>query len=202
MLRPCRALLPAFGLLLFLQPRLGATTTYDFESFSDSDILTNQLPGLTFTNTIILTAGISLNEFEFPPHSGVNVVSDNGGPISVLFSSPVLNFSGYFTYSTLLTMTAFDAGSNQVGQVLSLFNSNLALSGDHGSSPNELLQVTFAGGISGITIAGDPAGGSFTLDDAATTSVVSELGTVSLALSGAIVLLGLSARANRSRKHL
>jgi hypothetical protein len=47
--------------------------TLDFEGFPDSTILSTQYSGLTFTNAIILTAGISLNEFEFPPHSGVNV---------------------------------------------------------------------------------------------------------------------------------
>jgi hypothetical protein len=44
-------------------------TTIDFEGFPDSTIVTTQYPGLTFSNTIILTSGISLNEFEFPPHS-------------------------------------------------------------------------------------------------------------------------------------
>jgi hypothetical protein len=57
------------------------TVTLNFDGFPDSTILTDQYPGVTFTNAIILTAGISVNEFEFPPHSGVNIVSDNGGPI-------------------------------------------------------------------------------------------------------------------------
>jgi len=36
----------------------GATSvTIDFEGFPDSTILTNQYPGLTFSNAIILTAG-------------------------------------------------------------------------------------------------------------------------------------------------
>ncbi len=44
----------------------------DFETFPDatpipdSAILTSQFPGLTFPNTIVLSAGISLNEFEAP----------------------------------------------------------------------------------------------------------------------------------------
>ena len=142
----------------------------DFEGFADSTILTSQYPGLTFSNTIVLTAGISLNEFEFPPFSGTNVASDNGGPISISFDSPVLSFGGYFTYLTQLSLTAFDSGNNQVHQVFSLFNNNLAClagppcSGDPGSSPNEFLQVAFAAGISSVSIAGDPAGGSFAMD--------------------------------------
>ncbi len=138
----------------------------NFDGLSDNDIVTNQFAGLIFSNAIILTAGISLNEFEFPPHSDLNVISDNGGPISILFASPVLSFGGYFTYSLPLTLTAFDAGSSQVGQAVALFNNNLMLSGDPGSNPNEFLSIAFAAGISSVTITGDPAGGSFTLDDA------------------------------------
>jgi hypothetical protein len=32
-------------------------------------------------------------------------------------------------------------------------------------APNEFLQLAFASGISKLTVAGDPAGGSFVLDD-------------------------------------
>lgn len=137
----------------------------DFEGFADSTILTTQYLGITFDNTIILTAGVSLNEFEFPPHSGVNVASDSTGPITITFSSPVTSFEAYFTYLTQVTLTAFDPGNSQVAQVLSQFNSNLALSGDAGSNPNEFLRVAFPSGISTVMIAGDPAGSSFALDD-------------------------------------
>jgi hypothetical protein len=137
----------------------------DFEGLPDSTILTTQYPGLSFTNAIILTAGISLNEFEFPPHSGVNVASDNGGPMSIAFASPVVTFGGYFTYAEALTLIGFDAMNNQVASATSLFANNEAISGDTGSSPDEFLQITFAGGISEVTINGDPAGGSFALDD-------------------------------------
>jgi hypothetical protein len=141
-------------------------TTIDFEGFSDGTDLTTQYSGLTFSNAIILTAGISLNEFEFPPHSGVNVVSDNGGPITIDFSTPIMDFSGYFTYLAPLTIDAFDSSSGLVDSAVSMFSNNLALSGDPGSSPNELISVSSTEGISSITITGDSDGGSFVLDDA------------------------------------
>jgi hypothetical protein len=161
----CRALSFTVGMLLFLQPSVFADLL-DFEGFPDSTPITTQYPGVTFSHATILTAGISLNEFEFPPHSGVNVVFDDGGPMSLSFASPIFSFSGYFTYLEPLTLLAFDAGSSQVAQANSLFSDNLALSGDPGSSPNEFLHVSFAGGISSVTITGDPGGSSFTLDDA------------------------------------
>ncbi|MGA2599812.1 MAG: PEP-CTERM sorting domain-containing protein [Bryobacteraceae bacterium] len=152
------------------------TVVIDFEGLPDSTVLTSQYPGVTFTNGIVLTAGISLNEFEFPPNSGVNVASDNGGSMSIAFASPVTSFAGYFTYLEPVTVTAFDAANDQVASAASLFSDNLAClagppcSGDPGSSPNEFVQVAFAGGISNLTITGDPAGGSFTLDDATYTT--------------------------------
>ena len=138
----------------------------DFEGFPDSTVLTSQYAGLTFTNAIILTAGISLNEFEFPPHSGVNVASDNGGPMSIDFASSVSSFGGYFTYGIPLTLDAFDVTNTLVASVTSIFSNNEALSGDPGSSPNEFIQVSFPGGISGITITAGQLGSSFALDDA------------------------------------
>lgn len=139
--------------------------TLDFDSLSDLDAVTTQFSGLTFSNTAVLTAGISLNEFEFPPRSGANVVIDDSGAITIVFDAPQVSVGGFFTYLVPLVFTAFDAADLVVGAETSDFGSNLALSGDPGSSPNEFLGVVFAGGIKRITIEGDPAGESFTLDD-------------------------------------
>lgn len=123
--------------IIVLSTVIGASITaqadpvvLDFEGFTDSTAVTNQYAGLVFTNATVLTAGISLNEFEFPPHSGSNVVFDDGGPMSISFTSPVAGFSGYFTYTVPITITASDASNNLLGSVTSLFSSNLALSGD------------------------------------------------------------------------
>ncbi len=160
--------------LAFVGMTDAASVTLDFEGFPDSAILTTQYLGVTFTNAIILTAGISLNEFEFPPHSGVNVVSDNGGPMTIDFSSPITSFSGYFTYLEPLTLDGFNAANSLVANAVSVYSTNDALYGDPGSSPNEFIQLSFTGSISSVTITGDPAGGSFVMDDA-TYSTVSSL---------------------------
>lgn len=108
-------------LALALPPVLHAGTILNFEGFPDSTILTNQYLGVTFSNAIILTAGISLNEFEFPPHSEVNVVSDNGGPMSITFSSPVESFGGYFTYAEALTIQAFNVSNLEIASAVPHF---------------------------------------------------------------------------------
>lgn len=168
-----------------------ADSTFTFEGLPDSTVLTNQYTGLTFSNARILTAGISLDEFEFPPHSGVNVASDNDGSMTISFAIPISSFAGYFTYAEPLTLAAFDASNNQVATAASSFSSNEALSGDLGSSPNEFLMLSFTGGISEVVLTGDPLGGSFTLDDVTTTPTVPEPSTLGLFLVSLLAFLPL-----------
>ena len=141
-----------------------------FDDLPDGTVVTDQYQGLgvTFTGAAILRpgtiwgSGITLNEFEFPPHSGLNVLGDQVGPIVGQFLTPVTEVGGFFTYLASVTLTAFDDMGNMVGSVTSAFSENFVSSGN---LPNELLQLSYAGGISRFEIAGDPAGVSLTLDD-------------------------------------
>jgi PEP-CTERM motif len=139
----------------------------NFEGLTDASSVGNNYSslGVSFSNATVLTSGISLNEFQFPPHSGSNVVSDVGGPITISFASSILSLSGYFTYNLPITITAFDTLNNPISTITSSFTSNTVWSGASGSSPNELLQLTSVTGFDKIEIAGDSSGGSFTLDD-------------------------------------
>lgn len=161
-----------------------------FEDLSDSTPVTNQYSGLgvIFSKAIILTEGTSLNEFEFPPRSGVQVVSDDGGPMTINFTTPVLNVGGYFTYAVPLTLSFYDTLNNLEGTVASAFSSNMAFSGDPGSNPNEFLSFAWAPGISSMVIAGDPEGDSFTMDDLTATPVPAP-GTLLLLGSGVAALV-------------
>ena len=192
-----------FLILASVVPLSAGVVTVDFEGLSDSTAITNQYAGILFSNAIVLTAGVSLNEFEFPPHSGVNVVSDNGGPMSISFLTPVSTVLGYFTYLEPLTLTGFDTTNNVVATATSAFSNNAALSGQAGSSPNELLSLSFAAGISSMTITGDPAGGSFVLDDltitSATESPVPEPSSFLLAAPIALFALAIGRRLKACR---
>jgi hypothetical protein len=187
-------LLIGAGMLFCTQNPLRADIALlNFEGFPDGTILTTQYSGVTFANATVISAGISLNESEFPPHSGDNVAFDDGGPISIFFTTAVLSFGGYFTYLEPLTLAAFDATSTEVALATSAFSTNDALFGDPGSSPNEFLQVSFPDGISSVTITGDPSGDSFVMDDATyaiVTTAVPEPGSVLLLSSvlGAAVI--------------
>jgi hypothetical protein len=175
-----KAILPATVVFLAILPSALQAGTIDFESLPDGTLVTTQYPGLIFTNAIALTAGISLNEFEFPPRSGTTVISDFGGSLSIAFRTPIASFGGYFTYLVPLTLLALDAGGNPVASASSAFGTNLAClagapcSGYPGSSPNEWIKVGFTGGIARIIITGNLEGESFALDDAIYTSTVPE----------------------------
>jgi hypothetical protein len=170
--------------------------TINFEGLPDSTVVTTQYSGLTFANAIILSSGISLNEYEFPPHSGVNVVSDNNGPISITFAAPITSFGAFFTYAEPLTLDAFNGSDSLVTSAGSAFFSNDALYGDPGSSANEFVGLSYASGITEVSIIGDPLGGSFTMDDMsyASSTAVPEPSACVLLLWGVALLLCLRFR--------
>jgi hypothetical protein len=165
----------------------------DFEGLTDLEELTTQFPGLVFSNALVFSAGSSLNEFEFPPRSGSNVITDNGGPITIGFSQQVFSLAGYFTYITPVTLTAFDFNNNVIGSVISALSSNYESSLT--PSPNELLAFNSMTGISSVTLSGEQFGGSFVLDDltydtTAPVGTVADSGsTLSLVILGAAGML-------------
>ena len=122
-------------LLLSINGLRADDLVYDLESLVDGTSLTTQISGLTFGNSIVLSSRISLNEYEFPAHSGVNAVSDNGEPITIVFESPVQSFAAYFTYGRTLNIQAFNEANQQVAAAVSRFSNNEALSGVSGACP-------------------------------------------------------------------
>lgn len=192
-----RAVIPLLSVLTVAPTLLADTViTFDEPGITDGTNITTQYANMTFTNALVQTAAIDLNEADFPPHSGANVVIDNGGPITINFQTPVFGVGGYFTYIEPLTLEAFGASSSPVAIATSMFSNNTGTGGDLGSAPNEFLDVSFAGGISEITITGDPAGGSFALDDL---TIITSAPTVPES-SGALTLLLFSIAASFSRK--
>lgn len=139
----------------------------DFEGLLDGDAVTNQFSDLLFANALAATAGVSLNAIEFPPKSGLNAVLGDGGatgtdPFRIDLLTPITSIGGYFTYSSSLTLAAYNAANVLLGSVSSAFAVNiLGVGGDPGSTPNEFLQVAFAN-MAYVLI--EPVG-EFVLDD-------------------------------------
>lgn len=186
----------AVGILGLLPVAHAAPVTVDFDGFADSTALSNQVAGLTFTHATVLSAGLGLNEIDFPPFSGANIAFDSGGNLVVDFASLVYSVSARITYVTRVTLTAYDAGLAAVASANTAFNINTATAGDIGSAPNELITVSWASGISRVRFAGSAAGGSLVIDnltyDTAAPSVPepATLGLLGLGLAG----LGLARR--------
>ena len=201
MKRPGTVWLPLVALLTAL-PARAALITFDFEGFADSTLVgsTYSAQGAIFTNALAITAGLSLNDAEFPPRSGLNAAFDGAGPIRIDFSGLAGSFGAYFTYAARLHVAAFNSANLQVGSATSAFSSNFVSSGN---SPNELLQIVFGAGIAHIVITGDAAGGSFVMDDVSFDTTIQSGGggipeprTTGLCLVG---LLGIAAAGYRRR---
>jgi hypothetical protein len=127
------------------QPLLfAAPIIIDFEGLTDGTFITTQFDNLTFSNAVVATAGISLNEFEFPPQSGSNVIEDIGGPISITSTLPIFSFGSFVTYLVPVTIQGFDSSNILLASSSSQFSNNLACLagppclGDPGSAPDEL----------------------------------------------------------------
>lgn len=142
----------------------GVVTIYDFDTLSDNEGLASQFDGLRIMGGTVLSSGVSLNESDFPPHSGSNVAVDSGPTLEIVFATPVNRVGGYFTYTADLSLQAFDANDQLVDVALSMFSANWASGGDVGSSPNEYLELAFAG-IHRVVFGSSAQGFSFTLDD-------------------------------------
>ena len=105
----CALLVALF--VLIPAPLRADSIALDFESLTDGEFVTTQFPGLTFSNAIVLTAGVSVNELEFPPQSGNHMISDIDGRLSISFGTLATSFGGFFTYRLPLTLETFDSKS-------------------------------------------------------------------------------------------
>jgi|HubBroStandDraft_4_1064222.scaffolds.fasta_scaffold166684_2 hypothetical protein len=194
-----------FLVCLFAPPAHADSVTIDFENLSDSTIVGSNYAsqGVIFTGAVVLSAGISLNDADFPPHSGTNVAVDALGPMTLTFTTPISSFSGFFTYLEPVTITAFGAADQVLGSATSMFAENFVSSGN---PPNELLQIGALSSIDSLTIVGDPGGSSFTVDDIAFTqtssSTVPEPATLALTGGGLIFMVAMRRLARRSASSL
>ncbi len=132
----------------------------DFESLALDEFVTNQFAaeGVLFENAINLVAGITLNEIDFPPSSGTNVIA--GLDLGALSATIPLGAS----HVSLQMTTALDAS-------VRFFDSFDALLGEILVTPNlgghTLVSFDSASPIATVSI-GDVATGSaffLTVDD-------------------------------------
>ena len=160
-------------LALVYMPLTVSAVTLDFEDLSEATLVTDQYLslGVSFDHAIILTAGVNLDDYDYPPLSGSNVLSDFGGPIAMTFSAPINSVSLHTTYGLPLTISIFGTDGTLVDELSTAFASNSSISGDSGSQPNELITYTYSSGIGAVVLTGAASGQSFVLDDLSVTPV-------------------------------
>jgi hypothetical protein len=197
-MRMLRSALLVAGLACMATPVSAAPITIDFEALTEFTDVGALLAGATFTNATVLTAGTSLNDFDFPPQSGTNVVFDTAETMRIDFDTAVSSVSAYITYVAAVTFSAYDSSDNLITSVLSSFPANFVTSGV--GAPNELIQLGSTSAISYVTLSASAFGGSFTLDDLTFDTIeggggdpnppIPEPATVTLVLLGAAVAAG------------
>lgn len=168
----------------------------DFEDLLDGDVPVSFLDGVGNENGMVVTAGLSLNEFEFPPNSGQNALLDAQGPVTFSFSAGIAAIALRVTYNERVMLELLDASLVTLGVVTSTFENNTLMSGQSGSAPNELLEFNSGQQIFFARLLGSAAGGSFVVDDLQITTTVPEPSTATLAAAG-LALLALAMHAQR-----
>lgn len=185
---------------LLIAPAAAQAVIIDFEGLQDFEPVTNQYfsKGVTFTNAVAAVAPPdgTLNEIDFPPTSGVTVVTNEstGGDFApdpvvemlIEFDQSVSSVSGYFVYSDLLntgqplTVSIFQIQFAQAIATSTLF--------DNLGNPN-FISFSGYGPIDSLRIGGGE-GSFFTLDDLAFqkvgSAVVPEPSTLLLLTLGAL----------------
>ncbi|TVZ41106.1 hypothetical protein P886_0445 [Alteromonadaceae bacterium 2753L.S.0a.02] len=131
--------------------------TVDFEDLPDLTSVGEfyASDGLHFSNAISLTAGFSLNEFDYPPSSGNVAIGDDLAPMVINFDGLTNDISANFTYASQLSFSAYDLGGSLIGNYLHFNVDNLGTS--------ELISLPFTD-VSRLVVAGE-WDGSYIMDD-------------------------------------
>lgn len=96
--------------VLVLGPAPVRAENLDFEDLADLTLVgeTYGYYGIHFANAIALRAGLSLNETDYPPHSGVTVISTaTPGTLDIWFDSPRSVIGFYFTDESSMSLHFF-----------------------------------------------------------------------------------------------
>lgn len=144
-------------LILMFGATQASAVTIDFENMPDLTSVNNFYSnyGVNFQNAISLKAGFSLNEFDYPPSSGLVAIGDDNAPIRITFDYLASNISANFTYSSLLTFNVFDTNGNSIGSFTNNQSSNL--------SGTQRIDLNFSD-VKTLEIAGN-VNNSFIMDD-------------------------------------
>ena len=157
-----------FSALLLSPEAQCAPITINFDGVADF----TGAPGLYSSNGVDFSGGNvfvsavfggGLNELEFPPRSAEGVFVNDANETTITFASAIISFQAFFTYGGPVNIGFYDSSNTLLNSLASQYLTNLAISGDPGSSPNEELSIN---NLSGVTYARILAtGADFAMDD-------------------------------------
>lgn len=176
---------------LLLAPCCAYATDIDFETIADQVAVGNSYAadGVIFNNALSLTAGFSLNEFDYPPHSGVRAVGDSGGPMEMVFTNPITAFSGWFTWAAPIELDIY------LDNNFTLFLGSIITTSDNLGFSQQVGLIDLAGTFQSIRILElDPSSQGMIMDDLSFTPAETPVPEPST-----LVLLGTACAAALSR---
>ncbi len=144
-----------------------------FEDLTDSTRVADQyrVLGPVFSSGVVAESGISLFELEYPPFEGDKALIVDTGLLELRFDTPATSVGAYITYASPLRVVFYDSAGEPVETLSSRFSSNLALSGDLGSNPNEYFGLDYAPGLSRVVFRLFSEGGAFVVDEISVVTV-------------------------------
>lgn len=158
-------------------------TTINFEQYVDGTQITNQYPGVTFSNALELTANAvtgTLDPIAFPPHSGIGVVtnlapagtddplfgqpSDPNAMLGISFGDSQSAVSFYYAAQSDITVNLYDSSNSLVGSLTGAGGLTFPQGIPTGTS--ELLSINSLNAFSSLLITdGSGIQGGFVIDD-------------------------------------
>lgn len=189
------------GLVSFALVTAGSAQASTVLTFDDIPVtginvvnMTNQYAGVTFSGARVLNSPGQLNDINFVPYTGPNVIAndaDDGsnGLITLKFDAPVTFVGAFVTSFKPVTFSAFDGATLLGTTQLAVPN---YLNGGSGS-PNAFLSLSFAE-ITSVQFNDNFDFGSFTLDNVTLDGgAFSGIGAVPEPATWALFILGFGA---------
>lgn len=183
------------ALLLYVFSFGASANLIDFDNLEDFAVATSGISGVDIEGLVALSAGLSLNEFQFPPRSGSIAATNESSEVIFVFGPRIFSFSAYFSYVEPFQLFAYGVNGENLGIFPSAKNSHFADGDSLVNFIHEEIKIFAEEPISKIIISSDSTY-SYVVDDVTFSHVtqVPELSTSMYFIFGLTLISGCFAR--------